>query len=543
MPASALRLSIAVSLLAVSFAAAPARAAPKALTLIHVNDTHSHLDAIGPKDAALDGTVGGLWKAASVIAGLRATEANTLLVHGGDLFHGDLFFQMYVGVPELEILTTLGLDAMALGNHEFEWGPGALFLAASTAFPDPAQSPFLSANLDFTGCDPDPAACALQGWVRPSLMREVDGVKVGLFGLTTPYDLIEQPAPLTLRADADLFAIAHATAAALRADGAQVVVLLSHLGLALDRQLAASGLDVDVIVGAHDHVALAAPEALTRPQGGVAWLVEAGDWYRYVGVLRLAVDGASVTLVDGGLVPIDASVPRLAAIAPTMGFLEAQMVAQYGDVFHTALATASAPFPRTWDPAHRRRDTATGNLLTDIYRAHTGTDVALEAMGFQDGELQAGPITGEDVFRLLPYGYDPATRLGFRLATVRMTGAELLKGLEVGVSMISGSDAFLQVSGLRFEYDSCRPPFDRVDPGSVHVSGHRLDPAATYTATVNEGVLRLLPLFGVAVTDAEVLPSPENLLYVVTRDAIAARGTLDPVIQGRIRDVGAHGCR
>lgn len=117
----------------------PAGALGKAttITILHVNDTHSHLDAVGPNDRNLDGTVGGFAKAASVIATMRATEANTLFVHAGDLFNGDSYFAAPLGpggspalsVPEMQLLAQLGLDVMTLGNHEFGLGTGALAAA------------------------------------------------------------------------------------------------------------------------------------------------------------------------------------------------------------------------------------------------------------------------------------------------------------------------------------------------------------------------------------------------------------------------------
>ncbi len=514
-------------------------AAPKTITLIHVNDTHSHLEAVGPKDANLDGTIGGLWKAASVIAAMRQTDPNTALVHSGDLFHGDLFFQAFGGVAEFEVLKSLGLDAMALGNHEFEWGPDPLYQAIGMSWPWPTeQPPLLCANLDFSKCEG--FSCSLQDFVRPAFIKTIGGVQVGFFALTTPFDFIEQPQPLILLGKDDplqLAAIAWTTAATLRAQGAQVVVLLSHLGLDLDRQLIiGSGAPIDVVIGAHDHAVQPAIE-VPRPGGGKTVLAEAGDYYRYVGkvVLDIADDG-SVTLAEGALIPIDASVPKLAAIDPFMQWFELQMKAMYGDVFRTGIATAGADFANQWNPAAKARDTAAGNLVTDIYRRHTGTDVAIEAMGLQDGTLVAGPIVGEDVFRLMPYGPPP---LGYHLVTMRMTGAALLQGLELGVSMVAGTDLFLQVSGLRFDYDSCAPAGQRVVADSVHVRGHKLHFAAEYSVTANEFVLLALPGLGIPIIGAEVTP---DLVYTVLRDEIARRGTIQPAVQNRIRDLGWNGC-
>src|SRR5512139_209417 len=103
--------------------ASPAVAQPQQVTLLHVNDTHSHLAAWGPKDANLDGTLGGLPKVTTIVAAQRAADPDLLFVHAGDFMDGDLLFNEYRGVPELQLLKSIGLDAIALGNHEFAYGP------------------------------------------------------------------------------------------------------------------------------------------------------------------------------------------------------------------------------------------------------------------------------------------------------------------------------------------------------------------------------------------------------------------------------------
>ena len=108
------------------------------LTVIHVNDSHSHLVPYGPKDEHGVGTRGGIARAASLIGQVTATEDNVLFLHAGDVFIGDFMFNKYFGVPELQILAQLGCDAMTLGNHEFDLTPDVLKLALSEAgFPIP----------------------------------------------------------------------------------------------------------------------------------------------------------------------------------------------------------------------------------------------------------------------------------------------------------------------------------------------------------------------------------------------------------------------
>ncbi len=88
---------------------------------------------------------------------IRASEPNTLLLHAGDAFHGDLFFNRYFGVPELRLLAQLGVDAMAVGNHEFDFGPDVLAFVLSNV----PGFPILSANLTFPSSDP--AAVSARG--------------------------------------------------------------------------------------------------------------------------------------------------------------------------------------------------------------------------------------------------------------------------------------------------------------------------------------------------------------------------------------------
>ena len=130
----------------------PASAAPQQVTLLHVNDTHSHLDAWGPKDARLDGTLGGLPKAAAIVAAERAVDPGVLFVHSGDVMNGDLFFNEYLGVPELTLLKSIGLDAFVLGNNEFLFGPSFLKGVLNATWPGGAgRAPILGTNLVLTG--------------------------------------------------------------------------------------------------------------------------------------------------------------------------------------------------------------------------------------------------------------------------------------------------------------------------------------------------------------------------------------------------------
>jgi 5'-nucleotidase len=506
------------ALLCVLLAPALASAQPVQITLLHLNDTHSRLEALP--------------QVASLIVAERARDPQALLVHAGDLFHGDPMFNQWVGVPELQMLQGLGLAAMAVGNHEYQFGPVLLAGVLQQAWPS-GGSPLLSSNSDLSAFPP------LTPFIQQPFVVTAHGVKVGFFGLTTPYDLLEQPAPVALRAGPDLIAAAGEGVAALKAQGAQVIVCLAHLGMPLSRLLAASVPGIDLIVNGHDHVALAHAENAPNTAGGTTAIVSAGAYYRWLGRVVITVDGSSVSVTDSSLLDPAAAEP-LPSMQATVEWLKLGVAGRFGDLYAAPIAFADAFIADGFDASHARRDTPAGNLLTDACRARTGTQVAVEAAGFLDNGLPAGDVHGAQVFRMNAYGIPQLDDTGLwirplRLATFRLTGAELVKGLEIGLQL---SEVFLQISGLRFEYDSRKPPYAQVLLGSVHVGGHQLDPAASYTVTASEGVLFYLPQMGIEARDIQILP---DTVFGTVRDYVEARGLLEPIAQNRIRDVAANG--
>lgn len=503
------------------------------ITLLHVNDTHSHLDATGPKDARLDGTTGGMAKAAAVIGAERASAGpDVLLLHAGDAFHGDFFFNRYFGIPELRMMKELGFDAMTVGNHEFDLGPDLLAWSLANAY-GADTLPLLSANLDLSR-KPE-----LGAWIRSRVLKEVGGVRIGIFGMTVPGVPTTNSGEVTiLGADnvALLFGIAGQEAATLRGMGAEIVICLSHLGFLYDRAMASNVPGIDLVVGGHDHYRLEQPLPVPNPSGGRTLVLQAGFHYLDVGRLRFTVEDGALRMEDYALIPVDAAVPPAPGIQEAVDQLKAGIVTTYGDVYRTVLATAERDLGTGTDPEKDKRDSAMGNLITDAMRNRTGTDVAITANGLISEGIAAGPIVGADLFRPVSYGYDPETGLGLKLATFDTRGSELVEGLEIGLAYLGISeDFFLQLSGMRFRYDSTRPAGNRVLPGSVHVGGRKLDPAAIYSVTVNEGLAMLLPAMGIEVSNLRLLP---DLEYIVLRDYVARLGTVGTGSQGRIRDEG-----
>jgi 5'-nucleotidase / UDP-sugar diphosphatase len=527
----------AIAAVALLLWGAPQPSAAATITIVHVGDTHSHLDAVGPKDHRFDGTLGGLAKAATVIATLKATAPNPLFVHAGDLFNGDLYFVAGLGpggapllsVPEMQLLAGLGLDVLTVGNHDLGLGSSTLAAVLGAAFGGGGPS-VLSANLDIE-------EAGLTGLVLPRAVKEIGGVRVGFFGMTI-VDFLSQGAPFLPESYSleGLVRLAAAEAANLRGPpyDADVVICVAHLGLQLEQAIAANAPGIDAVIGAHDHLALSEPLLVPGPGGTTVPVVKAGEFYEGVGQLTLSVEGGRVSLAGYRLVPVDAAVPRLPAVDEAVQGLNAAIERRYRERFWgVPIAFALADVSMDVDPGSAQRDSGIGNLITDALRARGGTDIGLTVKGFLTEGLRRGFLVRDDAFRIVGDGIDPSgSVLGFPLYRIRITGANLAAALETTLAL--GDDFFAQVSGMQFAFDGSRAAPPRLV--SVTVGGQPLSPTRVYVATVNLGAVQGLQAF----PGVELAGPPEPIgigEYQAVRDWMRRLHFLVYAPEGRIVDV------
>lgn len=452
------------------------------LTLLHINDTHSHLLPYGPKDADGNGSWGGMARLASLVGMSRMTEPNVMLLHSGDFFVGDFMFQKYLGIPELEIMKQLGCDAVELGNHEFDLYPSTLkYVLDQAGFPT-AGFPVLCANLDYSA-DPE-----MGYFVKPYTIKQLGAVKVGIFGLLTDFtNAGSNPTPNVVIPPLN---VAQTWIDSLRiGHGCDVVLLLSHLGADMDQLVAASTQGIDVIVGGHTHTQLSQPV-----QVGPTLILQAGESAHYLGKLHLNVEGTTITGWDYQLIPVEAPVPEEPTLRAMLSGLAAGLEAdpRFGPVFSQTVAAAKIDLDKDFGRG-LCMDNPMGNLISDAYRRATGTEIAIQPQGFINQQIWAGPVKGNDVFQAVPYGFDQTSGLGLKLATFQTTGMSLMAGLEFSVYNLPYlEDFFLHSSSLTFAYNSDNSPGSRVDYTSIKVGDGPLDPTRTYSVTVPDGVIPFL---------------------------------------------------
>lgn len=404
---------------------------------------------------------GGFAKVAAVVKEEKA-KGNAFFIHAGDTLSPSILSGFDKGAHVIDILNHMGVDAMAPGNHEFDLGADAFRTRMKEAKFD-----ILATNIDDRGKLPENT--------RPDKIVDVQGIKVGFFGLTTEETpFVSSPGDIKFRSTIDT---ARQKSKELRAAGADIVVAIAHTPLAVDMILVRSG-GVDAIIGGHD-------EHLLAFYDGKATLTESESQGNYVVVTELSVkkatkDGkSSVTwspnfrIVDTATVTPD---PEIAAL-----------VKGYEDKLSKELDVAVGS---TETPLDSRRATvrggeaAIGNLIADALKSATGADVAITNGGGirADKQYEAGQtLTRRDILAEMPFGNTTVL--------LELSGEKLKAALENGVSEVRElAGRFPQVSGLVAEVDLKAPVGERVK--AVKINGEPLDPAKTYKVATNDFMAR-----------------------------------------------------
>ena len=275
---------LSAAVLSVTTALSTAAYADYSLTILHTNDFHSRIEPInkydstcGAEDNAEGKCFGGTARLDTVIKERRAASNNSILVDGGDQFQGTLFYTYYKGKAAAEFMNKLGYDAMTVGNHEFDDGPEVL-----RGFMEVVDFPVLMSNADVSK-EPQ-----LADVLKPSIVIERGGEKIGLIGLT-PADTHELASPGPNVTFSDPVEAVTREAEKLAAEGVNKIIVLSHSGYNVDKEVAAKAPGIDVIVGGHTNTLLS--NTSDRAAGPYPTWVDNPLGYSYPAMLQ-AADGS-----------------------------------------------------------------------------------------------------------------------------------------------------------------------------------------------------------------------------------------------------------
>jgi 2',3'-cyclic-nucleotide 2'-phosphodiesterase (5'-nucleotidase family) len=424
----------------------PAPVAAETLTILHVNDFHG---ALQPTRAAANlPEEGGAARLAALVKAERTPT--TLFVAAGDLMQGTNLSNLFAGRPVIEALNLMGLDATAVGNHEFDNGQPALRERAAEA-----RFPFLAANI------------AGDGPWQPAKILKVGALRVALFGLTTEETPVAtHPKNVKGLVFGDAVAAARRLVAELRPQ-ADLIVALTHLGFEEDEKLAAAAPGIDVIVGGHTHTKVEQPAVV-----GTTLVLQAFERGVFLGRLDLEVSGGAVSSYRYRLLPVTAA----GGEEPAVAALVAGYVKRLGEKMNEVVGTAAVDLDGGKE-AMRTRETNLGDLVLDALRESAGADVALINGGTIRAGIPAGPVTIGTIYNVLPFDN--------WLISFAITGRELRAALETGLSRVEvGDGGFPQVSGMRYTFDAAAPAGSRVV--AVSVGGAPLDETRTYVLATHD---------------------------------------------------------
>ncbi|WP_084591296.1 S-layer homology domain-containing protein [Ureibacillus sinduriensis] len=445
------------------------------LNLTYTNDSHANVEKY-PR----------LVTAAKEV---KNAKPNSVLVHAGDVFSGTLYFNEFKGQADLEFMNLMGYDMMTFGNHEFDLGSSPEGHKALADFIKGAKFPFVSSNIDFSkdsnlqGLFSDlNSSNPKDGQIYNGIVKEIDGQKVGFFGLTTAETAdISSPGAVEFE---DYIKEAEKAVKAFENMGVNKIVAITHIGyddnaaVDNDLELAKKVEGIDVIVGGHSHTKLDKPYVVGTGDAPTV-IVQAYQYNDYLGTLDVTFDrNGKVVLSEGNLIDINAKVKdgdgkevykfaedaeAVAKLAPYKTVVEKTAGTQIGVELKERLVN-----PRTSDAGNtegisvRKNETILGNIITDgmlekAKKAVPGKNIimALQNGGGIRAAIEAGPVTVGEVITVLPYGNT--------LATMDLTGAEIKQAFETSFkSYPSESGGFLHVSGAKVEFDSSKPVGQRV---------------------------------------------------------------------------------
>lgn len=271
------KLFLGICLLA-SFLATDA-AAQRRLTIIHVNDTHSHLEP--ERSGAFIGRGGAIERAAYRDSVVKADgKRNVLFLHAGDFSQGTSYFSTFGGDIEIDILNAMGYDCVTLGNHEFDNGVDELARRLSNL-----KCHVVCANYDFSGLK-------LSEYVRPYAILKKAGMKIGIIGLMPNITKLVAKSVSEKITSFDNAEVVNKWADYLKNEKkCDLVIVLSHIGFAgeeyVDPYLVSQTRNVDLVVGGHSHTYLDEVYYGKNLDGQPVPIVQDGEWGLNVGNMKI----------------------------------------------------------------------------------------------------------------------------------------------------------------------------------------------------------------------------------------------------------------
>jgi 5'-nucleotidase / UDP-sugar diphosphatase len=432
--------------------------AQTALTILYTSEHHG---TVQPIDQGPHAGEGGVERRATLIHQVRQEADHVLVVDSGDLLTGTAMSSVYRGEADITAMNLMRYDAVAVGNHDFDFGARHL-----SHLQKDAVFPFLCTNVR----PREPDVC------KSYVVKTIGTIRIGLIGLigTRNYPDTFNRSVVREVEFQNPIAAAKKAAEELR-ERVEILVAITHQDTDEDLALAKAVPALDVIIGGHtEGFDGLVPQGATRPVEGRVELVGTGAVFvkthrqgRTLGRLDLLLHEKTIMVAEARNLPVTPTVPSNSDMARLVQDYARKLDEQTRQVIGEAALRLEGE-----DQKIRTRETTLGNLLADLARRHAGTEIALVNAGMVRSSIPAGPVTLKQVWEVLPFDST--------VTTFRITGAQLQAALEHSVSRLpQSSGRFLQVSGLTMTFDPAAASGSRIR--TILVNGAPLDLSRRYS--------------------------------------------------------------
>ena len=442
--------------------------------IVHTNDIHARVEEDDYNQVI------GMDRLSGIAQTFTEGADGSLMLDSGDTFHGQPIATLVKGESVAKLMKACGYDAMTTGNHDWSYGKERLKELGGIA-----NVKILSGNIK----NADGTSFFDTDELAKEITKNGKTLKIGVFGVSDP-EMKNKTTPSNVEGldFQDAVAYARKEAAALKAEGCDVVIALSHT---LDPKSVAAQVDgVDLWLCGHEHIELS--ESVTTPDGSKTYVSESGHYLNSMGLINL-----NCTMDEDGSVHVDyektsvdyeeaQKYPKDASVTAVLDTIKAENETELNRV----IGTSPVELDGVWEHI-RIGQTNLGNVITDAYLLATGADIAFENAGGIRASIAAGTVTYGDVINVSPYGNYVVTK--------KLTGAQIKEMLESSLTIQKNcivandsgewdawpndSGSYLQVGGIVVRFDPAQPAGARVL--SVQKDGQELDDTKEYTVAVN----------------------------------------------------------
>ncbi len=431
--------------------------ADRELVIFHTNDVHSYFT---PTSRSI-----GYAKIATYIKQERAANPNVLYLDAGDTIHGSVMAILEKGQSTVDVLNEVGLDAMTPGNSDFYYGTDRLIELSKNANFDVISANILKGNTEL---------------FKPYVIKVLqNGVKVGIFGLTTP-ETIYKANPVHVKNLRFITPeiVAKEQVRKMKSQGVDVIIALTHLGISKRSKpenratILANVEGIDIIIDGSSHSVLKGNTRLNN-----ALIVQAGRHGAYLGKITLKIDDYNNKFISYKQYSVSDSL-NVAEDENVKALIEKYTNSQK-EILDNVIAQIDEDLIGDTD-AVREGETSLGMVMADAIKEDARSDIAFVNAGGIRSSISAGDVRIRDIIRAIP--------LPNIVYKINLRGSDIKPILEMSARYLPAqSSGLLHTSGLRFDVDIAKPYGSRIS--NIQVNGQPLVESRVYSVALPDFLL------------------------------------------------------